>query len=92
MLLVKAPPTIGPITEDTPKMAPIRPWYIGRLSNGVIGIIMTTTPDMTPAEPIPAIARPIMKALEVGAAPHNAEPVSKRIIEIIKMILLLYEE
>ena len=34
-------------------------------------------PDITPPEPIPAIARPMMNATEFGAAPQRAEPTSK---------------
>ena len=38
---------------------------------------MTLEPENMPADPRPAIARPMMNAVEFGAAPHNAEPTSK---------------
>lgn len=39
---------------------------------------MTTLPDMSPEAPMPAMARPTMKAVEDGAAPQITEPTSKR--------------
>jgi hypothetical protein len=39
--------------------------------------MITITPHITPAEPNPAMARPTMKAVEVGAAPQIADPSSK---------------
>lgn len=39
--------------------------------------MITVAPFWIPADPIPAIARPTMKAVEVGAAPQTAEPTSK---------------
>ncbi len=38
---------------------------------------MTTAPVKVPALPAPAIARPTMKAAEVGAAAQRIEPISK---------------
>ena len=40
--------------------------------------MMVMAPVMIPDEPKPAIALPIIRALEVGAAPHTADPTSKR--------------
>lgn len=34
-------------------------------------------PEKTPAEPSPATARPMIKAVEVGAMPQMKEPSSK---------------
>jgi hypothetical protein len=39
---------------------------------------MINAPENTPADPIPAMVRPRIKATELGAAPHTAEPTSKR--------------
>ena len=39
---------------------------------------MTIAPEKIPDEPVPATARPTMKAVELGAAPHNRDPTSKR--------------
>ena len=41
-------------------------------------MMMTIAPEKAPALPIPAIARPMMKTVEEGAAPQMAEPISKR--------------
>lgn len=38
---------------------------------------MTRAPAKIPADPIPAIARPMMRAVDVGAAPQTSEPSSK---------------
>ena len=41
-------------------------------------------PEKMPADPRPAIARPIMKAIEVGAAAQRLDPASKITIERTK--------
>lgn len=51
---------------------------MGLFSMGVTCIKMTTAPPEMPDEPMPAMARPMMKAVELGAAPQIAEPTSKR--------------
>lgn len=35
--------------------------------------MMLMAPEKIPAEPRPAIARPTMKAFELGAAPHTVD-------------------
>jgi hypothetical protein len=42
-------------------------------------------PVKRPAEPRPAMARPRMKIIEVGAAPQIPEPVSKITRKLIKV-------
>jgi hypothetical protein len=63
--------------DDIPKTAPMKPMNIGRLLRGTIKVTMTVDPAVMPAVPTPAMARPIMKAVEFGAAPQMAEPTSK---------------
>lgn len=48
---------------------------------------MTTTiaPEKIPDEPRPATARPIIRALEFGAAPQTAEPTSNIAIAVRKI-------
>jgi hypothetical protein len=46
-----------------------------------------TTPAMTPPEPIPAMALPMINAIELGAAPHIAEPTSKSTNDVKKTYL-----
>jgi hypothetical protein len=46
--------------------------------------MMINAPENTPADPIPAIVRPRINATELGAAPHTAEPTSKRNIAKMK--------
>lgn len=41
-------------------------------------------PEKMPAEPMPATARPIIRAVEFGAAPQIAEPISKMVMAIKK--------
>lgn len=78
LLSVNAPPRRGPATEATAKQAPNKPWYIGRLCKGTVLIMMVIAPVKIPDDPNPAIARPMMSDVDVGAAPQRAEPTSKR--------------
>jgi len=48
------------------------------LASGTEYAIMIKSPAKTPAEPTPAKARPRINTIDVGAAPHTAEPTSKR--------------
>lgn len=61
-----------------PYTAPMLPMYNALFSIGVVCIMITTVPPEIPAAPMPATARPKMKAVELGAAPQMAEPTSKR--------------
>lgn len=45
-------------------------------------MMITMAPLKIPAHPIPEMARPMMKTIEVGAAPQTAEPISKSRIEV----------
>jgi len=64
------------------------PIYAGRLTIGTVYAMMTIQPEKRPEEPSPAMARPTIKAFEVGAAPHTAEPTSKMSIEVRKTHLM----
>lgn len=48
---------------------------------------MMMAPEKIPEEPDPAIERPTMNAVEFGAAPHIADPISKTAIEKRKTFL-----
>ena len=74
--------------DEIPKTDPIRPTKIGRLASGTICAIITVAPENMPADPIPAIARPNMKALEFGAPPQMADPTSKIRMAIRKTVLV----
>lgn len=58
---------------------------IGRLRRGTSATMIIMDPVKIPAEPIPAIARPMMNAVEVGAAPQITEPTSNTIMQEIKV-------
>jgi hypothetical protein len=47
-------------------------------------------PVKRPAEPRPAMARPRMKIIEVGATPQIAEPASKMTRNVIKVHFVEY--
>lgn len=49
---------------------------MGLFGSGIIGIITIMEPENMPAEPKPAMARPIMKTIDVGAAAQTTEPTS----------------
>lgn len=72
---------IGPSTDDNPKATPNIEVKIGRLRRGTSGSMTIIPPENMPADPKPAMARPIMKAIELGAAPQSADPTSKITIE-----------
>jgi hypothetical protein len=48
---------------------------------------MTVAPVKVPALPVPAIARPTIKAGEVGAAAQTIEPISKIKMTVMKVHL-----
>jgi hypothetical protein len=80
------------MTEEMPKVKPFIAIYMGRFWSGMISTIMTVAPEKMPADPIPAIARPMMKTTELGAAPETADPISKTITADIEANLVLYSE
>ena len=49
--------------------------------------MITVAPEKIPAEPSPAMARPTINAVEVGAAPQTADPISKSAMALKKTIL-----
>lgn len=53
------------------------PTNIGLFCSGMIFVTIRDDPEKMPADPLPAIARPMMKAVEFGAPPQSAEPTSK---------------
>lgn len=67
--LVKAPPINGPTTLAKPYAAPIKPLYFGRSAGETRTAIIVYEPAKRPAAPMPHIARPMMRATELGAAP-----------------------
>jgi len=76
-LSVKTPPSNGPATEAMPYMAPMNPVYIGRLTSGTEYATIMSAPENIPALPTPAMARPTMRAIELGAIPQMRLPNSK---------------
>lgn len=51
--------------------------------------MITVVPENNEAEATPAIARPMMKATDDGAAPHSAEPTSKTRMDSNVTVLVL---
>lgn len=74
---MKAPPISGPQTEAMPYILPSSAAYLARFSTGTDRVIMMKLPAKIPADPTPAMARPMIKAVEFGAAPQIADPSSK---------------
>jgi hypothetical protein len=70
--------------DAIPKTPPRKPMYIGLFGSGTISDTTTVAPENIPADPIPAMARPMIKAVDDGAAPHRAEPPSKITIDTRK--------
>jgi len=67
----------GPATEAIPYMPPMIPMYAGRFLRGTVFATIRIAPLKIPAAPTPAIARPMMRAVELGATPQTREPISK---------------
>lgn len=84
-LVANTPPSSGPAIDASPKVAPMKPWYFGRLDSGTRSARMTFAPVMLPALPRPARARPRMKGGEEGAAAQRMEPSSKRRMRVMKV-------
>lgn len=76
VLVAKTPPRSGPAIAAMPNVAARRPWYFGRFSNGRRSTKRTWPPVEMPAQPMPAMARPMMKAMLFGAAAQSTEPTS----------------
>ena len=74
---MKAPPSKGPTTLAMPHTAPMIPVNAGLFGRGTDLAMIMSAPEKIPAPPIPAIARPIIRATELGLAPQIAEPISK---------------
>ena len=48
--------------------------FLGRVSSGEVTVMMARAPWISPAVPVPAIARPSINMGEEGAAAHIVEP------------------
>ena len=75
--LVNVPPNKGPRTLAIPHTAPITAVKAGRFARGTDLAMIINAPENMPAPPMPATARPMMSATELGLAPQMAEPISK---------------
>lgn len=53
------------------------PVYRGLFFNGTVLATIKMAPEKIPADPTPATARPMMRAVEDGAIPHMKDPNSK---------------
>lgn len=72
--------------EAPPKTAPKTPWTFGRVCRGTTWTMQTIEPAKIPAAPTPAIALPMMNAVDVGAAPQSAEAASKMTMLVKKVV------
>ena len=64
-----------------PYILPMSPIYRGRCLGGTLNPIIMKLPAKMPADPIPAIDLPSIRAMEVGAEPDTMLPISKMAIE-----------
>lgn len=82
---MNAPPARGPATDATALTPPTEAKNIGRCLSGTTYAIMVKAPEKIPfrqlcqgggctAPPAPAIARPTMSAVDVGASAQISEP------------------
>jgi hypothetical protein len=82
-LSASAPPTNGPAIAATPKTADMSPKYAGRRDSGITLVVMRTPPEKIPDAPRPAIARPKINAVELGAVVQIRDPISNSAIAVI---------
>jgi hypothetical protein len=82
-----APPRRGPTTDAMPYAEPMRPVTRGRCFGLAANAMIVYAPDPTPAPPSPAIARPTMSTVEVGATPQIKLPSSNKKSAKRKVIL-----
>ena len=80
---VRYPPRIGPRIDDSPNTEPSPPVHLGLSCNGTRRLISKKTPVPMPAPPIPVMARPTIKALELGAEAQTMDPISKMATRVI---------
>ena len=62
-------------------MLPNNTPYFARFSSGTEQAMMMKLPAKMPADPTPAIARPMIKVVEFGDTPQMSEPISKMTME-----------
>lgn len=62
--------------------------HAGLLARGSVCATVTNKPLKLPEAPTPAIARPTIKAADVCADPHTADPISKTTTEAMKTHLM----
>lgn len=74
------------MTEAIPYAAPMRPVNAARLEGRAENAMMVYAPDAIPAPPSPAMARPTMSAVELGATPQIRDPSSKMKMAIKKVV------
>ena len=63
-------------------MAPMNPVYIGLFSSETVWATIINAPEKIPADPTPATARPMIRAIEFGAAPQIKLPISNSPIAV----------
>jgi hypothetical protein len=85
---VKTPPSSGPATLAIPHIPPMAPKKVGLLWSGTMCARIIKAPENKPAAPTPAIARPTMRPILDGVAPHINDPSSKIAIEDRKTYLM----
>ena len=82
-----APPRSGPTTEAIPYAEPTSPVTRGLCFGLAAKAMIVYAPDPTPAPPSPAIARPTMSAVDVGATPQIKLPSSNKKSAKMKEVL-----
>jgi hypothetical protein len=70
----------------------MRPVYDGLDRRGTEFAMIKIAPEKSPAEPTPAMARPTIRAVDVGAIPQMKEPSSKMNRAVMKTHFKLKNE
>ncbi len=74
---MKASSSRGPYIEAMAYTLPKYVPYLARLTSGTEHVMVMKLPEKIPAEPKLAMARPTIRAVELGELAHFREPSSK---------------
>lgn len=80
---MRTPPIKGPNVVASPREPERRPRRMGRLAGATRMGTRENAATRSPEQPTPAMARPMMRECELGAAPQTAEPTRKNSIEML---------
>lgn len=77
---VMKPPSTGPSRDESPKVAPIMPWYLPRSRGLMMSPMMACESGCMVPMPRPWTARATIRNQKFGGRPQSTEPARKTTI------------